>query len=429
MKTDSRTAAAGAALVLSLASLVPAQLAVVGETVHTMDGLPIPGGVVLIADGKIQRVGAAGTAIPEGYRVLRARVVTPGLIDAHTVAGLSGALNQPHDQDQLESSSPLQPELRAVDAFNREEKLVEWLRGFGVTTLHTGHGPGAVISGQTMVVKTAGTSLAASILVPEAMIAATLGDDATVRGGKSPGTRAKVVALLREELVKAGEYRRKIARAAAAAAAAAKDVDEGAPKEDGARPESDPGPARDLRLEALGRLLSREVPLLVTAQRSRDILTALRIAEEFDLRIVLDGGAEAYLVLDQIRAAGVPVLAHPPMMRTKGETGNATRELCAILAKAGIPFALQSGYESYVPKTRVVLFEAAIAAANGLSFEQALAAITIDAARILGVEKRVGSLAPGKDADLALYDGDPFEYTTHCVGVVIDGVVVSEAKR
>jgi imidazolonepropionase-like amidohydrolase len=104
-------------------------------------------------------------------------------------------------------------------------------------------------------------------------------------------------------------------------------------------------------------------------------------------------------------------------------------ETAAKLKRAGIPFALQSGYESYVPKTRVVLFEAAVAAAYGLSQRDALASVTIDAARIIGLDSRIGSLAVGKDADLAMYDGDPFEYTTHCVGTIINGKVVSETVR
>jgi hypothetical protein len=160
-----------------------------------------------------------------------------------------------------------------------------------------------------------------------------------------------------------------------------------------------------------------------------DILAALRVAQEFDVRIVLDGAAEAHLLLDEIKAAGVPVIVHPTMARAGGETENLTQEAAAILRRAGIPTILQSGFESYVPKTRVVLFEAALAAARGLRFDEALAAITIDAARLLGVGGRVGSLEAGKDADLALFDGDPFEYTTHVVGVVIDGEVVSETVR
>lgn len=131
--------------------------------------------------------------------------------------------------------------------------------------------------------------------------------------------------------------------------------------------------------------------------------------------------SDAPLVLDEIEASGFPVLLHPTMARAHEEQENLSMEPGAKLKKAGIHFALQSGYESYVPKTRVVLFEAAAAAANGLTPEEALAAITIDVARILGCSARVGSLEKGKDADLALYDGDPFEYATHCTGVVISG--------
>jgi imidazolonepropionase-like amidohydrolase len=116
------------------------------------------------------------------------------------------------------------------------------------------------------------------------------------------------------------------------------------------------------------------------------------------------------------------------MKRAGGETENISFEDAAKLTAAGIPYAIQSGYEGYVPKTRVILWEAAIAAANGLTFEQALASITISAAKLIGVADRVGSLEAGKDGDVALYDGDPFEYTTHCIGTVIGGKVVSTGK-
>jgi imidazolonepropionase-like amidohydrolase len=381
-------------------------LAVRGDTVYTMAGEPIHDGVVLVRDGHIERVGAA-LAVPAGYRELRARVVTPGLVDAHSVVGLAGHLNQPHDQDQLEPSAPIQPELRAIDAYDPQEKLVAWLRGFSVTTIHTGHGPGALVSGQTLVAKTRGKDVDVAVIVRTAMVAATLGRAGqTTEEGKSPGTRAKAIALLRAELVKAQEYARKKETA-----------------EKGKEPE------RSLRLEALGAVLRREVPLLVTVQRAGDILTALRVAEEFGLRLVLDGAAEAYLVTPQIRKAEVPVILHPTMARDFGESENLSKETAALLRRAGIPVALQSGYESYVPKTRVVLFEAAAAAAWGLSFDEALRAITIDAARILGVGARLGSLEPGKDGDLALYDGDPFSWTTHCTGTVIEGELVSEGAH
>jgi imidazolonepropionase-like amidohydrolase len=185
-------------------------------------------------------------------------------------------------------------------------------------------------------------------------------------------------------------------------------------------------PPRDLGMETLARVLDGELPALITAHRHTEILSALRLAEEFGFNLVLDGAAEAYMVLDEIQAAGVPVIVHPPMMRPGGEAANASFTTAAQLHEAGIPFAFQSGYEGYVPKTRVVLFEAAIAAANGLDRTAALEALTIDAARILGLDGQVGSLEPGKQADLVLYEGDPFEYTTRVCQVIIDGAIVSD---
>jgi imidazolonepropionase-like amidohydrolase len=176
-----------------------------------------------------------------------------------------------------------------------------------------------------------------------------------------------------------------------------------------------------LHLESLAHVLDQSMPLLITVQRHQDILAALRLAREFQIKIVLDGVSDAPLVLDEIKASGFPVLLHPTMARANEEEENLSMETAALLKKAGIPFALQSGYETYVPKTRIVLFEAGVAAANGLTQEEALAAITINAARILGISDRVGSLEKGKDADLALFDGDPLEYTTHCTGVLISG--------
>jgi imidazolonepropionase-like amidohydrolase len=177
------------------------------------------------------------------------------------------------------------------------------------------------------------------------------------------------------------------------------------------------------------KVLKREIPLLVTANRAQDIITALRIAKEFNIRIVLDGASEAQLVLDEIKKSGFPVIVHPTMARAGGDAESLSLEDAAKLKAAGITVALQSGYETYVPKTRVILFEAAMAAANGLSQRDALAMITIDAAKILGIENRVGSIAVGKDADIAMYDGDPFEFTSHCIGTIINGEIVSAVKR
>jgi imidazolonepropionase-like amidohydrolase len=395
---------------LALVSAAHAQdIAIKAEQVHTMAGPAITNGVVVIDDGKIVAVGpAASTPIPDGFTVIEAKVVTPGLVDARTVVGLAGYLNQEHDQDQLDETAPVQPQLRAIDAYNPDEKLVEWLRGFGVTTIHTGHGPGALVSGQTMVAKTVGRTADEAVIVERAMVAANLGPSALAEEGKSPGTRAKQIALLRQALI------------------AAKEGD--APKPARQQKNDDKSEAdkpTSLETQVMRDVLARKLPLLVTAHRAQDIMSALRLKQEFGINVVLDGAAEAYLLTDQIKAAGVNVILHPPMARQYGEFENASFTTGAVLRAADIPFAYQSGYESYVPKTRVVLFEAGIAAANGLDWNDALASITINAARVIGLEGRIGSLEVGKDGDVAMFDGDPFEYASHAVGVVIDGKLVS----
>ena len=396
-------------LMLTLSAMLPAQsLAVRAETLYTAAGPAIPDGVVLIQGGRITAVGkASDVKVPAGVVVKRAKVAIPGLVDGRSTVGLSGLLNQAHDQDQLEGSAPIQPELRAIDAYNGRDPLVGYLRSLGVTTVHTGHGPGALISGQTFVIKTDATEVTHGVLKAQAMVAATLGDGARAKeAGKAPGTRGKQIAMLRAELVAAQEYARKLNEA-----------------------EKGKEPGRDLRKETLMQVLRKELPLLATAHRAQDILSLLRLAREFDLDLVLDGGSEAYLVLAELKAAKVWVILHPTMARSYGEMENLTLETAAKLQAAGIPFTFQSGYESYVPKTRVVLWEGAMAAANGLGFDDTLRALTLAPAKLLGIAERVGSLEKGKDGDLALYDGDPFEFTTHCVGTIINGRLVSDGEE
>ncbi|MGK0434352.1 MAG: imidazolonepropionase-like amidohydrolase [Planctomycetota bacterium] len=377
------------------ASTDQAPVLVVAETLHTMVGPPLKNAFVLIENGKITKIGDAAK-LPAGFEVTRVKVATPGFIDAHSTVGLTGVLNVPTDQDHLDKSSPMQPELRALDAFHPRDPLVEWVRGLGVTTLHTGHGPGALVSGQTMVIKTHGRSVDQDVVRPLAMVAVTLADSGRPRDGKGPGTRAKSVAMLREKLLAAQAYAAKRKRS-----------------ED---------TAINLGLETMAQVLAGDVPLLITAHRAHDLASALRVAREFDIKVVLDGAAEAYLMLPQIKKASVWVLPHPAMSRTRGDLENGTMELAKLLFDAKVPFAMQSGYESYVPKTRVVLWEAGISVMHGLSTQDALHAMTTSPAEMLGISDRVGRLRVGMDGDVALFDGDPFEYTTHCLGSVIDGV-------
>jgi imidazolonepropionase-like amidohydrolase len=395
-----------AVLACAVPAAAGAQLAVRGGIVHTVAGESIRDGIVLVgADGRIEAVGAAaGMTVPAGYRLLEAAVVTPGLVDARSVLGLSGILGGTLDQDQLEPSSPLLPELRAVDAYNARDPLIEWVRNLGTTTLHTGHGPGALISGQTMVVKTRGLTVDHALVDSLTTYAGTLGPEVTRGTGAWPGTRARSVGMLRAFLIRGQASLREEQRGGG-------------------------GAASDLQLEAARRILRGETPLMITAQRVPEILAALRLQREFGFRLVLDGAAEAYLLLDEIRAAGVPVILHPTMARHSGPLEAATFETAQRLAEAGIVFAIPSGHEQYFPKSRVLLMEGAMAAGYGLPFDRALRAITLDAARILGVGQRVGSIEVGKDGDLVLFDGDPFEWVTRVCGVVIDGVVVSSECR
>jgi imidazolonepropionase-like amidohydrolase len=313
-----------------------------------------------------------------------------------------------------------------MDAYNPREELVEYVRGFGITTVHTGHAPGELISGQTMIAKTRGGTVQDALIMDGKAVCATLAESSQKPGKQSPGTRGKQMAMLRSLLIEAVEYRSKTAKVAKVDD---KKIDAGNKEEPNKSGAEESKVARSLKLEALVDVLDGRKALVITADRAQDIASALRLGEEFGVRIWLDSAAEAYQLLPQIKKAGVPVLLHASMARASGDRENMTFRSAALLRENGIPFAIESGFEAYVPKVRIVLFEAALAAAHGLSKEDALASITLSPAKILGISDRVGSIEVGKDADLALYDGDPLEYTTHCTGVVIDGVVYPGESR
>jgi len=407
--------------VASPSLLMAENVAVLADHLYTMaDGAQGGPGMVLIRDGKIEAVRTgAHQQSPDGYTVLKAAFVTPGLIDADTTAGISGAYNIPADQDQDEATDPNTADVRTLDSFNPNERLLKVLNQYGVTTVQSAPGPRNPIAGRAGIFKTAGTDSGPAtveqlVVRQESAMVFNLGESPKLTYGKkekAPTTRMKTAEIIRRALSDAKAYEEKWDKW----------------KKDGS--DISKQPARDMKLEALVPVVDGRLPAIFNAYRADDIDTAIRIGNEFRLRYMLASVTEGYLIPDAIRRAGVPCLAGPVMQRFESlETANATFENPTILKRAGIAVALMTGYESYVPKNRILLFEAGIAAANGLGMEEALRMVTAGAARILGIDDRVGSLAPGKDADIALFDGDPFEYTSH-VQAVLTGGQVSYQRR
>jgi imidazolonepropionase-like amidohydrolase len=382
----------------------PDRLAVLAGRIHTARET-ITDGVVLVEGGKVRAVGRRGDVkVPDGTPLLTAAVVTPGLIDAHAVVGLSGRLNVPGDQDQDELSDPNQADLRVLDGFNPNEPFLQFVREQGVTVVHALPGRANVIAGQSGVFRTYGRTAEQMKLRFPAGLLVNLGEvPKQTYAGRLPNTRMGTAGLVRTALAQA--------RANARKRAAAKDGDKPLPS--------------NLKLEALELALEHKVPVVFSAHRADDIATALRLAKEFDLQAVLSLATEGYLLADRLEEAQVPVVVHPTMQRVSTmETLNGHLCNAAVLAGRKVPLAIGTAFEGYVPKTRVLRHEAAIAMVNGLGFDRALRAVTLDAARILGIDDRFGSIEPGKVADLVLYDGDPFEHATHVTHTVIDGRVV-----
>jgi imidazolonepropionase-like amidohydrolase len=384
---------------------VPKKIAVLAGRIHTVSGAAIENGIILVEDGKIKAVGTTKEiGLPKGYAVMSASVVTPGLIDAHSVVGLSGALNfKKADQDQDEMSDPNQADLRVLDSFNPQEPLLQFIREHGVTVVHAMPGRANVIAGQTGIFRTYGrTAEQMKIRFPAGMLV-NLGEVPKASyPGKLPNTRMGTANLVRNALTSAQGYAQKKASA------------------------KEP-PAPNLKHEAMALVLQKKMPIVLSAHRADDLVTGLRIAKEYDLKAMLSLATEAYLIPDEIGDAKVPVIVHPTMQRPSSlETYNGHVGNAAFLADKKIPTAICTAFEGYVPKTRVLRYEAAMAMVNGLGHERALRAITLDAAKMLAIDDQYGSIEPGKAADLVLYDGDPFEHATHVTHTIIAGRVVHD---
>jgi imidazolonepropionase-like amidohydrolase len=370
--------------------------AITGGRVVPVEGPVIDQGTVLVTDGRIAAVSGPGAALPRDVPVIDAsgKWVLPGLIDAHTHLGAreEGEGWAGHDTNEL--TGPVQPHVRVLDAINPADEGFRDALGGGVLAAGVTPGSSNPIGGQTVAIRCWGRTVDDMVLRSPAGMKSALGENPKrVLGDRrvNPSSRLGTAATIRSALVDAVNYLAK------------RDASEEDPDAD----ERTEHPARrDLKLEALAGVLRREIPWRQHCHRADDIATALRLAAEFGYDLVIDHGTEAYLIADKIAAAGVPVVCGPLITaRSKVELRNRTMANPGLLAAAGVTVALATDHP--VVPIHLAIVQAALAVREGLDRDTALAAVTINPARILGVADRVGSLAPGKDADLVIWSGDP----------------------
>jgi len=381
--------------------------AIKAGTVFTMAGTPVPNGVVLVKDGKIEKVGEK-LAVPAGYAVVDAPgyVVMPGFVSPRSTLGISSNWRRQSSVD--EATNPTTPELEVKHAIEPQAPLFNFARQLGITTALVTPGNRNVIGGQGVAIKTDGAVVDKMIVKDKAVMVFGFGPQAK-RPNAMPSTRMGLAALLRETLVKAREHMASLER--------------WEKEKKGARPS-------DLSLEALIPVIKGEMPVLVHAEREDDIRTALRIADEFKLRVILDGATDAWKLAAEIKKRGIPVILED-IFRGIGNIEDAgfNPRNPVLLAEAGILVAFKPETGSWmVPGPGESggdpLEIAAFAVRNGMSEEAALRAITIDAARIAGVDGTTGSLEPGKDADLVILRGHPLSTKAVPEAVFSDGKLV-----
>ena len=397
-------------------------IAILNGKVMTITQGVIEGGTVLIDGKKIAAVGK-NVQIPAGTQVIDAagKVVMPGLIDAHCHAGLfNDGVGWDH-ADGNEMVDPITPHLRALDAVHPEDLAFPDIVSAGVTTILTGPGSANLIGGSWICIKTAPRpSIEQMILMEPAGMKMALGENPRrVYGSqhRAPATRMGNAGELRAALVKAQNYMLKQEQYAKDLAeyekkAAAGEKDAKAPV----------APERDLKLGALAKALRREQRVHIHAHRADDILTAVRIAEEFNLDVNIEHATEGYKIADILAAKGIHCTVGPILFsRSKYELRNMDPKNPGVLAKAGVKVAIQTDEMSAV---RYLAINAALAVREGMPEEEALKAITINAAEIIGVQERVGSLEVGKDADVVIFSGHPFDYRSVAEQVFIEGELV-----
>lgn len=379
---------------------------IINGTVHTMDGLTIPNGYVAVTGSKIAQVGPMEEcpASWEGETIdAHQGHILPGFVDAHCHLGLFGDALGFEADDGNESTDPCTPNLRAIDAINPLDRCFEEARAAGVTTVLTGPGSANPISGQFAAIKTTGRWVDAMIVRAPVAMKLALGENPKCVYNdrhETPVTRMATAAIIRENLQKALEYAEKLDRA----------------EED----EDEEKPDYDAKLEALLPVVRGELPVHIHAHRADDMATGIRIAKEFGLKCVLVHGTEGHLIPDLLEQENIPVITGPILGdRSKPELANMTIETPAVLTLQGVKVAICTDHPE-VPIQYLPLC-AAMAVKGGMTPEAALAAITINAAEIARIADRVGSLTPGKDADLVITSGHPINLLSRVSAVFVEG--------
>lgn len=326
-------------------------------------------------------------------------IVTPGIIDAHSHIGITEEKKGSIGDDCNECTNPITPSLRAIDAINPMDSAFHEAIAAGITGVLAGPGSANVIGGQFAFIKTHGRCIDDMIVKAPAAIKAALGENPKVTYGDQniyPSTRMSVASLLRNTLRKACEY----------------------------QPEN----GFDADMDAMQPVIRREIPLKVHVHRADDILTAIRIAKEFNIDITLDHCTEGHLITEYIKNSGFPAIVGTDLTsKNKIEVENMSFKTCGILNKAGILTAITTDHP--VTLIQYLPICAGLSARAGLSMEDAYKSITINAARICRVDNRVGSLEPGKDADIAIFDGNPMNTFTNTLYTIINGEIVYSIKQ
>ncbi|MGI6697715.1 MAG: amidohydrolase [Clostridia bacterium] len=378
-----------------------------GGKVFTMEGEVLDGGFVLIEKGRISKVGQGE---PPGRYLDMAQLIDaegmfimPGFVDAHCHIGLFEDGIGFEGEDGNEATDPVTPHLRAIDAINPMDRAFEEAVRGGVTTAVTGPGSANVLGGEFVAIKTVGGSVEDMVIKNPVAIKCAFGENPKrvyYEKKTAPMTRMATAALLREALMKAKRYMERKERA-----------------------KEDKQPELDVKMESLVRVLRKELPLKAHAHRADDIMTALRIAREFDIDMTIEHCTEGHRITETLVREGRGLVVGPGLSsRSKYELRDLTFKTPSILSAAGLDIAIMTDHPvipiQYLPVC------AALAVKEGMDEYKALEAITINPARITGIADRVGSLLPGKDADIAIFDGHPFNYTTKARYVIVNGNLV-----